>query len=155
MPTVLRALRAAELRPTAPAVADALVDGIAAVLFDAESAALCRAIAAGLAEPDAVTSFHALAATTAQHFAREQAIFTHHIASKSAKRKLPAAKSVPAPVVTRGKLVFKPYALPAGFDLRDHAARVDHFGRAFVSAVTSSPSDYRIARDHVLARFAT
>lgn len=154
VPTVLRAIRAAELRASSPAVADALIDGTAAVLYDAESAALCRSIADGLAEPDAVRSFHALSATTAQHFAREQAIFTHHIASKTAKRKLPAAKSVPAPVVRRGKLSFRPFALPAGFDLRDHAARVDQFGRAFVASVTSSPSDYRIARDHVLARFA-
>ncbi len=153
VPTVLRAIRAAELRATAPAVADALIDGTAAVVYDTESAALCRSITAGLVEPDAVASFHALSATTVQHFAREQAIFTHHIASKSARRKLPAATSIPAPVVRRGKLSFRPFALPDGFDLRDHATRVEQFGRAFVASVTSSPSDYRIARDHVLTRF--
>ena len=154
VPTVLRALRAEELaRDGKPALADALIEGRGALLWDEESRTLCRAIFDGLAIADAAARFRALSATTLRHFSREQAIFTHHIASKNRTRKLPAAKSLPAPVIANGKLAFKPFPLPPGFDIRDHAARVDVFGRAFVTSVTGSLADYRIATAWVRARF--
>ena len=154
VPTVLRALRAEQLRRDGKAeLSDALVDGSAALIWDEESARLCRAIRDGLLIADDATSFVDLSATTSKHFDREQAIFTHHISARSRQRKLPEAKSVPAPLVEKGKLVFKPFALPAGFDMRDHATRVEAFGRAFVASVTGSLADYRIARDWVVAKF--
>ena len=107
----------------------------------------------GLAIDSAAAQFGALAATTLRHFDREQAIFTHHIAARSKRRKLPQSKTVTAPAVDRGKLVFRPFPLPAGFDMRDHDLRVEVFGRAFVTSVTSSQADYLIACDWVLAKF--
>lgn len=155
VPTVLRALRAEALIAEGKReLADALVAGSAAVLWDAESRTLCRAITDGLVISDEPARFRALADTTLRHFAREQAIFTHHIASRSRTRKLPAAKAVPAPVIAEGRLTFAPFALPPGFDFRDHATRVDAFGRAFVSSVTGSLADYRVATSWVRDRFA-
>jgi hypothetical protein len=154
VPTVLRALRAEQLRREGKgALADALVDGVAALLWDQECATLCRSITDGLTRDTEAERFRALAATTLRHFDREQAIFTHHISARSKQRKLPAAKAVPAPRVERGKLVFKPFPLPAGFDMRDHGPRVDAFGRAFVTSITGSLADYRVARDWVITRF--
>jgi hypothetical protein len=151
VPTVLRALRVAELRASdrsdARAIADALADGVAAPFWDGESRTLCRAIADGLAIADADARFAALAATTLQHFRREQAIFTFHMGVS--KRAIPV-RSVPAPVVERGKLVVRPYALPAGFDMRDHEARVREFGTAFVRSITGSRADYDVATRWVL-----
>lgn len=155
VPTVLRALRAEELRAAGKReLADALIDGRAALLWDQESAALCRAIADGLAIADEQARFAALAATTLRHFDREQAIFTHHIAARSKRRKLPSAKTLPAPVVDGAKLAFRSFKLPPGFDLRDHDARVAAFGAAFVTSVTGSLADYRVARDWVVTRFS-
>jgi hypothetical protein len=154
VPTVLRALRAEALhREGKHALADALVDGAAALIWDAESAALCRAIRDGLLVTEEPARFAELARVTALHFHREQRIFTHHISARSRRRKLPQAKTVPAPRIERGKLVYKPFALPPGFDLRDHDARVEAFGRAFVASVTDSLASYRIARDWALAKF--
>ena len=56
--------------------------------------------------------------------------------------------------VERGKLAYKPFALPAGFDMRDHATRVDAFGRAFVSSVTQTLAEYRIAVAWVERQFS-
>jgi hypothetical protein len=154
VPTVLRALRAVELhREDRSDLADALVDGHGAVLWDAESAMLCRAIVDGLMVTDEHARFRALAIATERHFAREQAIFTHHIASRSRTRKLPVAKSIPAPVIERGKLAFRAFPLPPGFDFRDHDARVEAFGRAFVSSVTGSLEDFRVATTWILQKF--
>lgn len=154
VPTVLRALRAVELhRENKSALAEALVDGHAAVLWDAESAMLCRAIVTGLRMPDEHARFRALATATERHFAREQAIFTHHIASRSRTRKLPVARSIPAPVIERGKLAFRPFPLPAGFDFRDHDARVETFAQAFVCSVTGSLSDFRVATSWIVRKF--
>jgi hypothetical protein len=154
VPTVLRALRAIDLhREDKSDVAEALIEGHGALLWDEESRVLCRGLVDGLQLGDEAAGFRALAAVTQQHFAREQAIFTHHIASRTRTRKLPATKAVPAPVIERSRLAFRPYALPAGFDLRDHDARVDAFGRAFVSAVTGSLADYRVATAWVTRRF--
>jgi len=155
VPTVLRALRALELhREDKDDVAEALIEGHAAVLWDEESSQLCRAIYDGLQITDERARFRALAAATERHFAREQAIFTHHIASKNRTRKLPPAKAIPAPVIERGKLVFRSFALPAGFDFRDHDARVEAFGRAFVLSVTGSIEDFQVATAWVVRKFA-
>ena len=155
VPTVLRALRAeALIREGKRELADALIEGRGAVLWDEESRSLCQSIVDGLLVDDEDRQFRALAATTLLHFSREQAIFTHHIGSRSKKRKLPPAKAVPAPVIERGKLAYKPFALPKGFDFRDHDARVDAFGRAFVTSVTGAPSEYRVAIEWVRRRYS-
>jgi hypothetical protein len=154
VPTVLRAVRAVELhRADKDDLAEALIDGHAAVLWDEESRELCRAIVDGLRMTDERARFRALAAATERHFGREQAIFTHHIASRSRTRKLPAVKAIPAPVIERGKLAFRSFALPAGFDFRDHGARVEQLGRAFVSSVTGSLEDFRVATAWVVQKF--
>jgi hypothetical protein len=154
VPTVLRALRVDALRREGKgALAAALIEGHAAVLWDTESAALCRAIADGLGLDDEAERFRALAATTLRHFDREQSIFTHHIASRHKSRKLPAARAMRAPAIHHGKLEFRLFKLPPAFDLRDHEIRVEALGRAFVTSVTGAPSDYRIARDWVVAHF--
>jgi hypothetical protein len=154
VPTVLRAVRATELRAAGKAdLAEAMLDGIGAVLWDGESAALCRGLADGLAITDEETRFRELSSVTRRHFSREQAIFTHHIASKNHMHHLPEVKALPAPVIAHGKLTFRPYALPRGFDFRDHDARVDTFARAFVTSVTGSLSDYHVATDWVVHKF--
>lgn len=154
VPLVLRALRAEELlRAGRPEVARGLLEGAAAVLWDSDCTALCTAIAEGLVVSDEGERFGWLALTTISHFAREQAIFTHHIASKS-RRKLPSAKAIPAPVIEGEKLLFKPFDLPQGFDFRDHDARVETFARAFVLSVTGSLREYKIAVAWVRNRFA-
>lgn len=180
VPTVLRALRASELqRDGRGDLADALVDGVAAVVWDAESARLCRQIVEGLQLADEQARFRALSDATARHFAREQAIFTHHIASRSRRgratappsrrgglplpdaisvalgRKPPSAKAVPAPVIEDGKLLFRPFPMPTGFDFRDHATRVEVFERAFVRSVTGSLADYGVATAWVTRRFGS
>jgi hypothetical protein len=68
-------------------------------------------------------------------------------------RRLLAIRAVPAPVIERGRVKLASFALPHGFDLRDHAARVSLFGRAFVDAITGSVDDYRVAAAHVVARW--
>jgi hypothetical protein len=153
VPLVLRALRAEQLwREGKPEIAGGLLEGAAAVLWDRDCTALCTAITEGLVLEDEEEQFRWLALTTLSHFGREQQVFTHHIASKS-RRKLPTAKAVPAPVVEGGRLLFRPFELPEGFDFRDHEARVEAFSRAFVMSVTGSPTDYRVATEWVLARF--
>jgi hypothetical protein len=164
VPTVLWALRAVALRSAGrEALAEALLSGPPPPLMDDESQGLARALAAGLAEPDPAARFAALGALTLRHFAREQAIFTHHMGRRSPREaplttRLSSVKEVPAPVVERGRLgrprvVFRPFALPPGFDMRDHEARVREFSRAFVVPVTASRDDYRAAAAFVLARF--
>jgi hypothetical protein len=146
-------LRAEQLwRAGRPEIAGGLLEGAAAVLWDRDCTSLCTAITEGLVLDDEAERFRWLALTTISHFGREQQIFTHHIASKS-RRKLPSATSVPAPVIENGRLVFKPFALPEGFDFRDHDARVEQFARAFVMSVTGSPAEYAVARDYVKNRF--
>lgn len=153
VPLVLRALRAHELHAAGkPDLAHGLVEGAAAVLWDADCTALCTAIVEGLALEDEGERFRHLSLTTLAHFGREQQIFTHHIASKS-RRKLPSATAIPAPVVRGGQLVFEPFPLPQGFDFRDHDARVQTFARAFVMSVTETLADYEVATRYVRARF--
>jgi hypothetical protein len=67
-------------------------------------------------------------------------------------------REVPAPAVVRDRrggpqVVFRPHALPAGFDMRDHDARVRELGRAFVEPVTGTVADYRAAVEYVVRRF--
>jgi hypothetical protein len=153
VPLVLRALRAeALMRAGKPDLANGLLEGAAAVMWDQDCTALCTAIAEGLVLEDESEQFGWLTLTTISHFGREQQIFTHHMATKS-RRPLPTAKAVPAPVVEDGRLMFKPFTLPDGFDFRDHDARVDAFSRAFVLSVTGSLTDYRVATAYVKNRF--
>jgi len=166
VPLVLLVLHAQALRARGQAeLAAALLEGPLPPVLDQESRALARGLFDGLAEPDRARRFAGLAALTLRHFGREQAIFTHHLGPRSARRRrdppllarLFALESVPAPVVEQGRrgrrVVFRPFALPPGFDVRDHAARVAAFGRAFVSSVTSDPDDYRAAVRYVIERF--
>lgn len=150
---MLRALRAEQLwRAGRPEIAGGLLEGAAAVLWDRDCTALCTAITEGLVLDDEAERFRWLALTTISHFGREQQIFTHHIASKS-HRKLPSARAIPAPVVEGGRLMFKPFELPEGFDFRDHEARVEAFSRAFVLSVTQTLGDYQVATAYVKNRF--
>jgi hypothetical protein len=160
LPTVLLALRADELRRGGEAaLAGALLDGPLPPTFDDECRALARALYDGLGIADDSARFRALAQLTARHFAREQAIFTHQIGPPSSRpqpavlRRLLAIRAVPAPVIDHGRVKLASFALPRGFDLRDHAARVSLFGRAFVDAITASVDDYRVAAAHVVARW--
>jgi hypothetical protein len=168
-PTVLLALRGHELRRRGEAaLALALLEGPLPVLLDELSRAIARGIYDGLAIPAADERFRALADLTVRHFGREQAIFTHHLASPAQAeagrrtspwvRRFTALRSVPAPVVERrrggpGRLRFRTFALPAGFDVRDHDTRVELFGRAFVRSVTDRQEDYDVAVRYVRDRF--
>jgi len=162
VPTVLRVLRADELRRAGrTALATAIADGHAAPLWDDELRRLARVILDGLAVPDPRARFTALAAATLQHFEREQAIFTHHMGSSRATPPDPAravvVETVPAPVLEgrpgARRLAFRPYRLPPRFDMRDHAARVRELGAAFVTSVTRDPDDFRVAIEWVERRF--
>jgi hypothetical protein len=67
-------------------------------------------------------------------------------------------REIPAPSVRRSvignrRLVFARYALPHHFDVRDHAARVREFDRAFVAPVTADVESYRTAARYVVRRF--
>jgi hypothetical protein len=168
MPTVLVALRCVDLRAGGDeALAEAILGGPLPPLMDEQSRALARGVYAGLALADAEARFRALADLTRTHFGREQAIFSHHMGTDRAApvRRLPSALGrrltepgrVPAPIIEpsgRGRRVaFRLYRLPAGFDMRDHEARVREFGRAFVDSLTGSLDDYRTAVAYTVARF--
>jgi hypothetical protein len=160
LPTVLLALRAHALRDAGEAaVAEALLDGPLPPTFDEECRALARALYDGLGVRDGAGRFLALSRLTSRHFAREQAIFSYQIGPPPSReqprviRRLLAIRAVPAPVIADGRVTLAPFALPAGFDLRDHGARVALFGRAFVDSVTRSVGDYRSAAAHVVARY--
>src|SRR5262249_14282726 len=105
-----------------------------------------------------------LAALTLVHFGREQAIFTHHLAAPlpprdewarepALVRRFTRLGAVTAPVIQGGNLLFRPFPLPADFDIRDPAARVELFGRACVRSVTGCAADYQVAIQYVLGRF--
>ncbi|MCA9524326.1 MAG: hypothetical protein KC609_25335 [Myxococcales bacterium] len=165
VPTLLYALRLHRLRLAGESdLADSLRDGPLPPLMDEESRALISGLYAGLAIPDATERFRCLADLTLRHFGREQAIFSHHLGPPSIRapkgssfQRLVELRSVPAPMVERGvlrrRVRFRPYALPPGFDIRDHAARVASFGDAFVRSVTAEAVDYQAAVDYVLRRF--
>jgi hypothetical protein len=170
VPTVLLGLRAHQLaRAGEAALGEALLSGPLPPLLDEEARAIARGIRDGLAEPDPARRFAALAQLVYRHFAREQAIFSHHLGDRRRRggsgggesllvRRLAAPRQVPAPLVIRDRrgrrrVVFRPFALPAGFDLRDHQSRVERFAEAFVTPVVGHPEDYRAALDYVRARF--
>jgi hypothetical protein len=139
-----------------------LLSGPLPITFDEESRALAGALCDGLGLPEPAR-FHMLSALTLRHFSREQAIFSYHLGARGGGKRsrlvdrLTRLRSVPAPVIVRrgrGRTVeFRPFALPAGFDMRDHDARVEAFGRAFVTSVTLEPEDYRAAVELVEQRF--
>jgi hypothetical protein len=163
-PTVLLGIHAHALRTRGDReLADALLDGPLPPLMDEESRAIARGLCDGLGVPDREERFRVLSALTLRHFGREQAIFSHHLGAQPARResavvkRLAALRAVPAPVVEHGwrgrRVVFRAYKLPSGFDIRDHATRVDHFGRAFVTSVTADRGDYDAAVRYVIDRF--
>jgi hypothetical protein len=169
-PTVLLALRCHDLRTAGEReVAEALLAGPLPPIMDGECRTLARGLFEALALPDGRARFIALAALTLRHFDREQAIFTYQLGpaprppprpspTAALLRRLFALRSVPAPVVERTllggrRVVFRPFALPRGFDIYDHAARVEAFGRAFVGSVTADLEDYRAAVRYVVERF--
>jgi len=91
VPTVLYAMRAAELVRLGDPLGRALVDGPLPPLFDEESREIARGLVDGLGEPDPARRFEALGALTHRHFDREQAVFTHHMGASRAAVALPAA----------------------------------------------------------------
>ncbi|HLU66994.1 MAG TPA: hypothetical protein VKZ63_12000 [Kofleriaceae bacterium] len=167
VPTVLYALRAAELSAGGDPLGRALLDGPLPPLFDEETRALADALVAGLAERDPARRFRALSALTRRHFAREQAIFTHHMGGarggatpppvRGWLARMTGLRELPAPAVVRTRrgprVEFRPYLLPVGFDMRDHDARVRELARAFVDPVTGSIDDYLTAVAYVARRF--
>ena len=164
VPTVLYALRAEELVRRGDPLGRALLDGPLPLIFDEESRAIARALVAGLGEAAPARRFAALSELTMRHFGREQAIFSHHMGASrdgAAARapvtgwaqRMTALREVPAPVVTRGKVTFRPFRLPDDFDMRDHPARVRELGRAFVAPVVRNVADYRASVAYVVARF--
>jgi hypothetical protein len=163
VPTVLLSLRAHDLRRRGDVdLASALLSGPLPPIMDDESRAICRALYDALGVDDGPTRFARLAAVTAQHFAREQAIFTYQMGPRRKARGgfLAAAarvRSVQAPRVVAGRrgleVTFLPYVLPPGFEMEDHDARIEHFGRAFVHSITSSIPEYLAAVRYVTKRF--
>ncbi len=169
-PLVLFALRCHELRAHGEEpLAAALLEGPPPPLFDEQARDLARRLYAALALPDPRERFGTLAALTLDHFGREQAIFTHQLGARPDRTPRPYASAVEArianpsrvraPCVVWGlrgrRLTFRDRALPAGFDMRDHAARVELFGELFVRSITTDLLDYQAAVDYALTRFGT
>ena len=169
VPTVLFALRCDEHRGAGrPELAKALLDGPLPPIFDAESRQIVRGIYDGLAISDDEHRFASLAELTLRHFGREQSIYTFQMGGGSRGRKerraapslltrLFSPTTVSAPVVVRTprgpRVRFRPFGLPPGFSMRDHAARVEAFGRAFVTSVTRNIEEYQAAVKYVVHRF--
>ncbi len=170
VPTVLYALRVFDhARRGEHELVNLLVHGPLPITFDEENRELIAELVAGLQLADADARFARLAKLTLRHFAREQAIFSYHLdghrhgaadkRSGGLGAKLFRLREVDAPVVVRDRkdrrhLSFEPYQLPRDFDIRDHETRVREFGRAFVSSVTASPEDYKVATEYAVKRFA-
>jgi hypothetical protein len=170
VPTVLYGWRCHELRAAGEApLAEALLDGPLPPVLDGESRAVARGLYDAMAEPDAGRRFERLGALTLRHFGREQAIFSHHLGPLRTSRRAPTVttralrrlvrlRAVPAPVIERDaagrrRLRFRDFALPPGFEMRAHEARVEAFGRAFVTSVTRDRADYEAAVAYVRAEF--
>jgi hypothetical protein len=163
VPAVLLSIRAHELRLGGEgALAEALLAGPLPAIMDDETRAICRALYDAFALRDGAVRFARLAAVTEQHFAREQAIFTYQMGPRRKARagflaSALRARSVAAPRIVAGRrepeLVFLPYALPPGFEMADHEARVEHFGRAFVRSITATIPEYHAAMRYVVKRF--
>lgn len=164
VPVALLALRCHALRRAGRGdLAQALLDGPLPPLMDAECRGLARRLAEAFALEDGARRFEALAALTLAHFGREQAVFTHHLGGRRDGTPRPFATwldakvgnvaAVDAPCVVRGRLVFRRFDLPPGFDIRAHAPRVEAFGRAFVTSITGRREDYQAACDYATSRF--
>ena len=166
VPLVLYALHVRALERTGQLeLARALVEGPLPPTWDAAQRLTLERLLAGLAEPDRERRFRALAELTLEQFEREQQVFTHHLggdrpSSGQAPRQPPrgpsawlqrwlAPPAVSAPRIEGNavarRLVFAPTPLPPGFDLRDHAARVELFSELFVRSVLRSRADYEAA----------
>jgi hypothetical protein len=166
VPLVLYALHVRALeRDGRVELARALVDGPLPPIWDAAQAAVLARLVDGLREGDPERRFHALAELTVDQFEREQQVFTHHLGGDrpAAERpnrpptRGPAARArawlapphVRAPRIENmsgaRRLVFAECPLPDGFDLRNHAARVELFSEVFVRSVLGSRADYECA----------
>ena len=163
-PVLLLGLRCHQLRKEGlTELAQALLNGPTPLLMDEECRALARGLYEGLAIPRDAERFAALTRLTLRQFHREQSIFSHHIGTALSGRAAPALKlllrfsEISAPQVEHGpggrRLVFKPFPLPADFQLEDHVARVELFGRAFVHSLTGCRADYETAMDYVRNHF--
>jgi len=163
VPCALWALRAASLRASGEGeLAQALLDGPLPPAMDEESRRIARGVEAALQLEDGDARFAALAAMTLQQFDREQAVFTAQMGAHregegpawtGLQRFFTRMTSVDAPVVERGRLRSRAYRFPGGFDVRDHRARSEHFARAFVTSVTGSAADFRVAVAEVVRRW--
>ncbi len=163
VPTALLALRCCALRTTGDSeLAEALLGGPFLPAMDAESRKLARGLYDALGIARGEERFRALADLTLSHFDREQAVFTAGMGALHSGEapKWPAIKvrftrlsSVDAPTARNGKFRFARYDLPKDFDVRDHRARAEHFGRAFVGAITPSVAVYGVAVAEVKRRF--
>jgi hypothetical protein len=163
VPAVLLSLRAHQLRARGQeALAEALLGGPLPAIMDEETRAICRALYAALAVDDGPGRFARLGAVTEQQFAREQAIFTYQMGRpgrvpRGLLASLTRVRSVSAPRIVAGRggfeLAFLPYALPRGFEMSDHRARVEHFSAAFVRPLTATIPEYHAAMRYVLNRF--
>ncbi|MBL8956725.1 MAG: hypothetical protein JNK82_38480 [Myxococcaceae bacterium] len=162
VPCALWALRAASLRASGDAdLARALLEGPLPPAMDEESRRIARGIDAALQLEDGAQRFDALAAVTLQQFDREQAVFTAQMGAhregdgpewNGLRRFLTRLSRVDAPVVENGRLRSRSYRFPSSFDVRDHRARSEHFARAFVTSVTGSAADFRVAVGEVIRR---
>lgn len=167
VPVALLALRCHALRAAGQDdLARALLAGPLPLTMDEECRELARDLCEGLALPDGQERFARLAALTTRHFGREQAVFTHHLGERRTAAPPPFAspveafisnpRAVLAPAIERGwrgrRVVFRPRRLPAGFDIRGHAGRVEVFGELFVRSLTRDRADYQAAVDFALAR---
>ena len=163
VPCALWALRAATLRASGDAeLANVLLEGPLPPAMDDESRRIARGIEAALQLDDGDARFRALAAMTLQQFDREQAVFTAQMGAhregegpewNGLRRWFTRMSSVDAPVVEGGKLRSRVYRFPSHFDVRDHRARSQHFAQAFVTSVTGSAADFRVAVAEVIRRW--
>jgi len=161
VPTVLYALFAHRLRREGDdRLARQLLEGPLPLLFDEESRAIAKGLFDNLGPSASASRFEAMFELTKLHFRREQSIFSHHLGTQPPGdsepyflRRFARISELPAPTIQRGKVVFKPYKLPAGFDMRDHDARVREFTQAFIEQSVSNLEDYKVAAGYVVERF--
>ncbi|MCA9685030.1 MAG: hypothetical protein KC457_22800, partial [Myxococcales bacterium] len=165
VPVVLYALQCHNLRQQGRIdLAEALMAAPLPPLMDEMSATLISELVRGLDITSARERFAALSELTLRHFEREQRILSFNLGvrdwqAKPATRpprglgRLLAMREVEAPEVEAGEIVFRKQPLPSGFDMKDHRARVEVFGRLYVQSVTRTPTDYGAAVGYVEGRF--
>jgi hypothetical protein len=163
IPAALWALRCHCLRQAGESmVADALLDGPLPPAMDDENLSVMRNLDATLKLENAEQRFSALTDMSMKQFDRDQAVFTGALGSMRNGR-LPSwepwrvrftrMKKVEAPVIRGEKLVLEPFALPRDFEVRNHGQRTELFGQAFVSSITGSIKDFKVAVADVSKRF--